>query len=253
MSLDAPARTDLRTGLRAHRVEIVLARRMVGEGWRLGRWFWAAAAVIAVVVAVVIAQFTPITESVWENAAQWPRWWLLGVAIALVTVHLPLVVLHGVTRVAALRALAVSGLLISLLWAGFMVIGQVIERFVYDRLGWPDTFTTPHLFSDGYDVLPMLAEYWLIFFAYLITGALVGGMYYRFGGVRGTLLLPLGLLPAAAIEILLATGWFGSGLAELSVERPSAVVVLLGSAVVLALAGLAVHRVLRDVPIHGKK
>jgi hypothetical protein len=255
MSTSAPAsvRTGLGSGLRLAPVEVVITRRLLAEMWKITRWFWPAAVVLTTTIGIIIASFTPITKSIWENAGQWPRWWLFAMAIALVATHLPVVVLHGVTRRAAIRALAASGVLISLYWAAFMVAGHVVERFVYARLGWPDTFDTPHLFSDGYDVVPMLAEFALIFLAYQLSGALIGAFYYRFGGIRGTLLLPLGLLPAAAMEVLLATGWYGAGLQEgLSASRPGAALLLLGSAVIVGLTGLAVHQVLRDVPIHGK-
>lgn len=256
MSTSAPAsvRAGLGSGLRLAPVDVVITRRLLVEMWKITRWLWPAAVVVTVTIGFVIASLAPITKSIWENAGQWPRWWLFAMAIAMVATHLPVAVLHGVTRRAAVRVLAVSGVLISLYWAAFMVAGHVVERFVYARLGWPDTLDTPHLFSDGYDVVPMLAEYGLIFLAYQFSGALIGALYYRFGGIRGTLLLPFGLLPAAAMEALLATGWYGSGLQEgLSASRPAAAVLLVGAIAIVALAELAVHLALRDVPIHTKK
>jgi hypothetical protein len=175
-------------------------------------------------------------------------------AISLVATHLPVVILHGVTRRAAIRAVLVSVVLISMAWAAFMVCGHVVERFVYGRLGWPDVMQTPHLFRNGYDVLPMFAEYTLIFLAYLLSGALISAFYYRFGWFRGTLLIPAGLLPAVAIEGLLFTGWYGAGLQEgLSLSRPATPLLVLAAIVVLWLTALVLHLVLRDVPIGNKK
>jgi hypothetical protein len=255
MSTSTP--TSVRTGPGARlgpaRVETVIIRRLLGEMGKLTRWFWPAAGLIAVGVAVVISAVSTVTSSIWENVAQWPCWWLFAMATALVYSQLPMLVLQGVTRRAALRALAVSAGLISLIWAVFMVCGQVVERFAYGRLGWPDTMTSPHLFAGGYDVVPMLAEYWLLFLAYLAAGSLIGGLYYRFGAVGGTLLLPLGLLPVAAMEGLLATGWYGAGLQEgLSISRPAPLVLAVGAVVIMLLAGLATCLVLRDVPIRPK-
>ena len=254
MSIAAPVRIGLGPGARLSPVEVVITRRLIGENWRIARWAWPAAALIAVAVGAVIAQFTPVTKSIWENAAQWPRWWLFAMAIALVTNYLPIVVTHGVTRRAAIRAVGVTSVLIGLGWAAFFVVGQVIEQFIYNRLGWPDEMDGPHLYDDGYDVLPMLAEYWLVFLSYLVAGALVGAIYYRFGAIRGTLLLPPALLPAVAIEILTSTGWLGAGLQDgLSIARPAVPALMITSVVVLSLAALAIQMVLRDVPIHSKK
>jgi hypothetical protein len=258
MSTDTATRIDRNAGLRLGRIERVLFRRLISEGWRITRWFWPVAVLVAVVVGAVIAHFTPVTKSIWENAAQWPRWWLFVAAIAIVTSYLPVVVLHGVTRRAALRALGLTGVSVSLMWAAFLCIGQVVERFLYLRLGWPDELDTAHLFSNGYDVLPMFVEYGLILTAYTITGALVGGLYYRFGGIRGTVLLPFGLLPGVATELLLSTGWY-SGLygpmndGGLDFTRPPLVVLVAAVLAILCLAALAVHLVLRDVAVHSKK
>jgi hypothetical protein len=254
MSTEAPTRPRIGPGLRLTSLEVVLIRRLGLEVWKTTRWFWLAATVVTVLVGAVIAHFTPITSSIWENAGQWPRWWLFAMAVALIAVQLPVAVTHGVTRRAALRAVGVVSVLVSLFWAGYMVLGHVVERIIYDALGWPDAMQTEHLFTDGYDVLPMLAEYWLIFLGYLVAGLLVGGVYYRFGPVRGTLLLPATLLPAVVIEVLLSTGWYGTGLQDgLSIDRSAAPVLVVASVVVLSLGALAIYLVLRDVPIHGKK
>jgi hypothetical protein len=255
MSTSAPAatRTSPTARLRPTPVEMVLTRRILREMWRISRWFWLIAALVATAVGFVISRFTPVTASIWENAGQWPCWWLFSMATALVALQLPMVVLHGVTRRAALRAITVSGVLVGAAWAAFMVVGHVAERLVYAGLGWPDTLQSPHLFSNGYQVLPVFLEYFVIFLAYLVSGALVGGMYYRWGPIRATVLLPLGLLPAVAVELLLATGWYGSGLQELFTSRPPARVLTIASVAVLGLSWLVLHRVLRDVPIKSKK
>ena len=230
--------------------------------WWIARWFWLGAALIATLVATTIVQFTPITKSVWENAAQWPRWWLFSMAIAIVTTTLPVVVAHGVSRRTGLRGVAVAAVLISLIWAGFMTVGHVVERVVYGWLGWPDTMASPHLFADGYDVLPMFVEYAVILLAYIVSGCLIGGLYYRIGAIRGTLALPLGLLPVFAIEALLGTGWYGGFMYDRASEQdqhglgltpPPLVIMVLVALAGLALSALVVHLVLRDVPIHSKK
>ncbi len=259
MSIEAPARIHPDSGFRLARAETVIIRLLLTRMVEVGRWFWPLGLVIPALVGAAIAHFTPVTKSIWENAGQWPRWWLLAMAITLVSAHLPIVVAHGVTRRSALRALAVSGVLIALLWAGFMVVGHVLERAIYDRLGWSDVMDIPHVFADGYDVLPMFAEYGLIFLAYLATGVLIGGLYYRFGPIRGTLLLVPAMLPVVAIELLLlSTGWYTGLFGPLNhrgmdVSRPPLAVFVGLVLVILSIVALAIYLVLRDVPIRSKK
>ena len=253
MSIEAPVRTNL-GGVRLGAAETVIARRLLTEMWKLSRWFWLASLVIATLVGATLAQFSTVTSSIWEYATQWPCWWLFAMATVLVNTYLPIVVAQGVTRRAALRAGAVVAGLTALIWAGFMVFGHVVERTVYGWLGWPDTMSTPHLFSNGYDVLPMLAEYWVIFLAYLATGTAIGGLYYRLGGFRATLLLLPAMLPVVATEVLLSTSWYGAGLQDgLSFDRPAAPVLAVALVVVLSFPVLASYLLLRDVPLRSKK
>lgn len=250
MSATTESRTRPAAQFGLRPVEAVLVRRTIREVWRLTRWIWPVAALVAVALVAVIANLTPITRSAWEVGGQWPRWWLFALGIAQVAMQLPITVLHGVTRRSALRACGAVWVVVAVAWAAYMSAGHVLEQVLYDRLGWSYALQSPHLFDDGFDVPPMLFEYGSIFLAYLLSGGLVGGLYYRHGGVRGTLLLPLGLLPVLAIEALLSTGWYGALLQqELSLGRFAPWVLLSGVLAVLALTWLAVRAVLHDVPI----
>jgi hypothetical protein len=129
----------------------------------------------------------------------------------------------------------------------------VVERFAYARFGWSDRMTTSHLFRNGYDVLPMFLEYELIFLAYTVAGALIGAVYYRFGGIRGTLLLPLAGLPGAIVEALVS-GWYQSeDRVGLSGSVSAGLVLVLISVAAIVVGAAALHLVIRDVPIQSKK
>jgi hypothetical protein len=253
MSTVAPVRAGLGPSLKLQPAEIVVVRRILVLVLKI----LAAVAPIAVVVVsglvAVIANVSSITQSTWEVAGQWPRWWLFVAGITAVTTYLPVLVTHGMTRSAVARALGLAGVLTCALWTGVMIVGHVVERFAYARFGWPDRMTTSHLFSNGYDVLPMFVEYELIFLAYAIAGALIGAVYYRFGGIRGTLLLPLAGLPGAVVEALIS-GWYQSEDRVGGTDALSAggVLVLVSVAAIL-LGAVALHLVIRDVPIHSKK
>ena len=235
----------------------VLARRLIGQSWRLTRVLWPLAALIAVIVGACISRFTPVTESIWENAGQWPHWVLFSLATGLVSLYLPIAVAHGVTRRAAFRALAVTAVTVTLSWAACMVAGQLAERLIYHWLDWPDVLTGSHLFTSGShftgaDVLPMFADYGLLFLGYAATGALVGAAYFRLGGRLGTVVLPLTLLPVVVIEALLSTGWLGRALDSSGRYSVAAPVALGGALVVVLLTGWLTEVLLREAPLPAK-
>jgi hypothetical protein len=254
MSIEAPSRTALGSGIRLTSAEGVIVRRLLTEMLKFGGWLAFLGIVIPIALGAILAQFTTITQSIWEATGHWPRWWLFAMAIALVHNYLPILVMHGVTRRAILRAGVVVSVLAALFWGGFMTIGHVVEEVIYGWLGWSNRMVNPHLFADGYDVLPMLAEYGPVFLAYLAAGVLVGGLYYRFGTWRGTLLLAPAMLPIVVTEALLFTSWHGAVLQDsLAVDRPAAPVLVVGLLIVFALAVAVIQLVLRDVPVHSKK
>jgi hypothetical protein len=231
----------------------VLTRRFLRDTGFLTVWVWPAAYVIATVIVFTISRFTEITTGAWENAGQWPRWFLFSLGIAFTSLYLPVAVAHGITRRAVLRALATTIVVTSLAWAALMAVGHVAEAAIYAALDWPDTLTSPHLYTDGYDVVPMLAEYGLLFAAYMTAGVVVSGLYLRLGAWLGTACIPLALLPIAAVEALLSTGWVGGLLQEQTGEdRLAAPLAVAGSLVVIALTAAAAHALLRDVPLRSK-
>jgi hypothetical protein len=231
---------------------IGLTRRCLAGAWTVSRWLWPLAAILAIVIAAVIAQFTPITASIWENASQWLRWYLFVFGIVFTTGYFPLAVAHGMTRRDVLAVFGLSALAVSVVWAMLMTAGLVIERAAYAWLGWTYTLRGPHLFDGGYDVGGMLAEYGLIFLSYLVSGSLIAAAYYRFGSWRGTLLLPLTLLPLVGIEAVLSTGWVGAIEDSFSSARPAVLVAVVTSIGLVVLTALANYLLLRDVPIHSK-
>ena len=230
-----------------------LARRFLRDIGFLTVWIWPVAYVAAAAIIFTVSRFTEITHGGWENAGHWPRWFLFSTAIAFTAMYLPVAVAHGITRRAVLRALAATIAVTSVVWAALMAVGHVVEAVVYGALDWPAAPAAPHLFSDGYDVVPMLVEYGLLFGTYMVAGVLLSGLYLRYGAWVGTACIPLGLLPIVAVEALLSTGWVGGVLQEQAgADRLAAPVVVVGAVAVLALGAAAGYALLRDVPLRGK-
>jgi hypothetical protein len=66
------------------------------------------------------------------------------------------------------------------------------------------------------------------------------------------LLFGLSMLPVIVVDGLLS-GWFSCGPDEAVVSRPTAALLVLTSLTTLSIGVVAAHRVLRNVPVHGKK
>lgn len=223
-------------------------------------WLAVAAAVVAVAAAalglVVDALGSGVERSVWEYADDPARWVLFVIGILLAVVVLPTYVAHGVTRGRFTLAGTGFGAVLASLVALYLAAGFLIERAVFAAAGRPHTFADEHLFTTAFEVHLVLAEYAVLGAAYLVAGWLVGICYYRFGGWRGTLALPLTTLPLFTIENVVGTGQWTGLLPDAAwraiAEWPPATTAAL-VAVVLA-AGLAALRALtRTVPINARK
>lgn len=184
------------------------------------------------------------TGSVWEHAGGPVRWvFIFGLVIT--PMMLPPYLAHGVTRRTFTWAAALASGLLVLLTSAFLALGFLVERAVYAALDAPQTLDGRHLFTDPVQVHLVLAEYALLASGYLVAGWLVGSAYYRFGGWRGSLALPLTAAPALVVEVLLGAGWFGP---RDAVAAGTAVAILLAVAVV-GLALVALRLLTRTVPV----
>ncbi|MFS8520193.1 MAG: hypothetical protein FWJ87_02110 [Micromonosporaceae bacterium] len=222
-----------------------------------GQWWLGLVALLlpvgAAAITLVVRTFT-YDGSVWEVSA-WElggtsiRWMLFVLGVTVTPLYLPTYVAHGVTRrrftVAA--TLAGGGLAVSA--AVYLAAGLVVERVLSAAIGAGEAqLINSHLFDSASQVHLVVVEYVLAFLAYLVTGWLLGSVYYRFGGWRGTLLAPLALLPLAAVEALIATVDELAGL--LGAGPGAAVPLAAGLGLAAVTAGLLTVRVtVRDVPL----
>jgi hypothetical protein len=161
-----------------------------------------------------------LDESVWDYAAQSPKYFNASVGVMLTPAFLTLLVAHGVTR----RALAIAGTaLLVLNAAGMAVLWAVIyllERGLFSWQGWPQELNNPHLFTETTQSGLVFTEFFLLVLSHEVAGWLIGTTFFRYRFWGGLAFLPLTLLPAVGTELLLLSGWVAQALGDLGLERP---------------------------------
>jgi hypothetical protein len=229
-----------------------LVLRMMLPGYRWVGWAAAGLPVVFGAAGAVTYRFGTIRHSVWEDASTPAAWFLFAAGVLTVPVLLPVFVAHGITR----RTFAVAGGLLvagaSVLGAAYLAACYLAERAVFAAAGRSPELQGTHLFSDTGQVQLVLAESALLLAGYQLAGWLVGIGYYRLGGLRGTLALPLTLLPLIGVESALnaAAQWPWQVVDLLSLRDAAGVPVALGLGLaVVAVSLLAVRRLTGTIPI----
>ena len=213
---------------------------------------WSAGALCIVVALAVLAQFVDLTVSAMGSAIHPLVWWPFGIAIVMTSTYLPVHLAHGMTRATCIRAALAACLVISALNTALTMAALLVERAVYDRMGWRADLSAGNVtgtLQDG--ELAFAAGLALVFTSAMFSGLIVGVVYYRIGGWWGTLALPLTLLPilAASALILTADQWrpLGPTLSDGAPAREVlAVALLMASA-----AGFAL--LVRRLPVRSRR
>jgi hypothetical protein len=263
MTTTSPTRREMRTATSLALREMLRVARPL---W----WIGGVLALLGLVAAPVAGIVTSTTDSyLLGHASRWelagtPVLWILFVTGILVTpALLPLLVAHGLTRRSVALAGTVAGAIVAASAGLYMAAGFLVERAWHGAAGFSHEVTRGHLFDSAFQVHLVFAQYALAGAVFLASGWLVGSAYYRLGGWRGTLLLPVTAgLPLLATEFLLTsrermwTAWEpvardGSG-AVGDTGTPVALTpwlaVLLGVAVLVACL-LAVRALTRTIPL----
>lgn len=164
---------------------------------------WAVGVVAMVVVLAVVSQVGEMTVSAMGSAIHPLVWWPFVIAIIMTSTHLPVNLAHGMTRGACIRAALATTLIIGGLNTVLAMVALLVERAVYERLGWTPALSAGNVTGslDGGEV-GFAAGLAVVFVAAMISGLLVGVVYYRVGGWWGTIALPLTLLPLLGTSVL---------------------------------------------------
>lgn len=214
-----------------------------------GRLVLGGAVVICSVALFTISRFAEMSLSGMQFAHQAALWFQFAIAISLFAVYLPVHVAAGTTRRSFFRGAVIAATATAVGYAGVLATLLLLEGQIYGALGWfhgGDYDPSATVLATG--VWPYVGGTILIFMAGTISGLLVAAAYYRWGAWRGTISLPLMLAPLILVSTLALdpqNQWtpFGSLFGVNGWWQP-----LLGVGL-LALSGLAFHRLIARVPI----
>lgn len=201
-----------------------LARMHIGLHLYLGLFFWAIFLLLwitAVAGSQLLGGFAFVPEAIeisyFQFSAHAALWFPFSVGIVS-AVLITSMVGNGATRRSFARG-AIAGMVAAALLHGtVLALGFVAEGWIYEAAGWPQRHVSQAV-GDALEGPVFWQESFLLTWGNGIVrvaggvtaGLLVGLNYYRFGGWRGTLLLPLGLIPAAFGQDDLIR-WFGRDL-----------------------------------------
>ncbi|MBB6174591.1 hypothetical protein HNR23_004651 [Nocardiopsis mwathae] len=230
--------------------------RRVTSSWAvdaLAVWAILLAGAAALGIALHIGTAAGLTGSLWDHASTIPRWALLVLGVHAGAVVLPLYLRHGFTR----REFALWTGGAALAFAGFsallFAIGYLIEALVYAAADRPQELGRPHLFTEPTQMAGVIGEYWLVFSAWLLAGALLGAAYHRrtppalaAGGAAA-----VSALISVELSIELATGSSPNPVLEAVLSTPApagpAAAALCTTAIAAAVAVLWL--LVRDIPL----
>lgn len=220
----------------------------------MASWFWAFIIIAWIGAAVLFSQINDdgITMSIMQFVQHGALWFPFSISI-MIAIMAPLHIANGVTRRSYARAAIAVTLATAVLYGLLIATAMSIEGVIYDAAGWQQQHVAE---ADGQIVGAAGApwtEGWIVSaLTYilscaggLVSGLLVGGTYHRFGGWKGTLLLPLTLIPALLGQADLARV-VASGLdSELLI--PGLLTLL-----IVAIGAFAYARIVHTVPISKK-
>lgn len=192
-------------------------------------------------------------QSIWDHATQSPKYFSAAIGITLTPALFSLMIAHGVTR----RMFALAGTIIlvgaATATAVIWMLAYQVEHVVYASAGLGQTLSNPHLFTKTSQVGLIFTEFFLLIIAHEVAGWLIGIGFYRFGFFKGLLLLPLGLLPAVAAELLLVAQWLADALRSTGYQRPSLAIGVPGVLAISALGLYCAYRLLRPMALKPAK
>lgn len=224
----------------------------------LAAWFWGIAVVVLTLAIVLVDRFGEITTSVVQFTRQGGIWFPFSLAIILATTYLPTHVAAGMTRRAFATAALVAGAVTAAVYAAVLTLLIQVERAVFDRAGWTHTLSDVGLSATSsgtaVDVGRLFLDYGLMFTSGVVSGLLVGIVYYRAGGWWGTLALPLTIGPLFVVTALLASdagpfdlAWVVERLGATGDDAPARVALCV---LILAAQAVAFHRLTRRAALN---
>jgi hypothetical protein len=171
---------------------------------------WLAGTLLFAALLLGVGRWGTVDDSLWPVGANWQRYLLFAAGVATMTTFLRLLVRNGATRGLLSSAATVTMAAIATFLGLWNVAGYTVEALVYHHNGWPQTLPTGRLFGWG-DLPNAFVSSALMVAAYYVSGWIVAAGFIRHGAVGGMIRLIPGLLPAAAMELVISPDFGGTG------------------------------------------
>ncbi len=182
--------------------------------------------------------------------AGWQRWLVFAAGVTMTTTFLRMLVRNGSTRALVSSASTVAMAVIASIGTTIIAAGWVIEKFVYDRQGWPQRLDSGNEVFEWSDLWRVAIESPIVLAVFFVSGWLVGVGFYRFGVVGGLLLLLPSLIPAALIEVITTRDFGGLDLDVIpEIGAPGLLLTLIGGVALVAASVAVARRVTIGTPL----
>jgi hypothetical protein len=226
-----------------------MTRTVMRQLWavnsRIVPWFWGVVLLSLAVVGAILGAAHVAGLNLWPGYVLTPcKYFLLVVATHAAAVQLPIHVGHGVTRrqysfgAATFLGVAAAGFAAATVASfAFGAFGKVIGG---GTVGAVPVGEAPSLFVEAI----------VLYAAYICSGWLFGGLYYRLSGWVRVAVIPLGALPGLAADFMLPFDQSGVGLDDFVGFSGFYFVTALGvSVVIVAAAAYVGFLVVRNLAI----
>jgi hypothetical protein len=227
------------------------AVNMLAGAWVVGLWYWAIVVVVAGVL-IYLGTRTDVFEGEPPDGVVngSVKFFLFVLGIILPVASVAIHVAAGGTRRSFVRATWITGGVVGVTFGLAAALLGYVEWLVLDRLGWEAEQEIQNLYADGGQIGTVFLVQLFFCGVYWLAGAAIGMGYYRLKFVRGTLALPLLLLPVVLVELALQSGFFGASFAQaVGLGDAQVLTAVLGGLVALAAAAFSVRLVSRSVSI----
>jgi hypothetical protein len=169
-------------------------------------WFWSIMALLLAGLCVsyeIFGNYPPDSDrsSMWEVAGlAAPRWFLFVMGLMFVTVNLPVMVAHGITRRAYFEGASLFILASTAFAASMALLGFGVERVAYHVNGIWGQLTHPYPVNSAGEAGRLWLELFLGGTAYMVSGWLAGIAFYRLSVWIAIACTPLAATPLIAVS-----------------------------------------------------
>lgn len=231
----------------------VMSRYLIGAHGVLAMVVWVPFVVVVTGIAFIIDRYGTLDASVWEGAAQVPRWYALAIMIHVVTTHLPLHIAHGGTRREFSTQLGVFTWGFSGILAGLVTLGFVIESAVYGVMDWPHEVPGYALFDSPTQLGWSFVTFLLVFLVWTTAVGFVTAAFYRSPGWGSLAILPGFAMVGTAESVVGSEALpFITNVVEFGRGSPTVVTTVLWCLAFTAVALFLTRAVVRDIPVRNR-